>query len=155
MKHYLMMTIFALLAVGFFMAACGEQKPATEKVKVENLATTPEDIKKEAQDLAKTTITYAEEQKEIYTQQVLDRLAQYNQKLIQMDRKLAMLNEQAKAGLAVELDNFSRKKEEVAVKVRHLQAASGEAYEDLKEGMNKAIEDMDKAYDQAMSRFEN
>lgn len=147
------LTIIALLAVGFLMAACGEQKTAPEKAKVENLATTPEDIKKEAKDLAKTTITYAEEQKEIYTQQVLDRLAQYNQKLIELDRKLAMLSEQAKAELAVELNNFDRKKEKVAAKVRNLQAASGEAYVDLKEGMDKAIEDMDKAYDQAMNRF--
>lgn len=42
------------------------RKKATEGAKVENLATTPDDIKKEAADLAGTTLVYTEEQKELY-----------------------------------------------------------------------------------------
>jgi len=65
-----------------------------------------------------------------------------------------MMNEEARADLSAEMDNLSRKKAEVGVKVRELQAASGEAYADLKEGTDRAMVEMEKAYDQAMSRFQ-
>lgn len=159
MKHFRYRTIALLVAAGLLFTACSEQKKTAdkatpEKAKVESLATTPADIKKEANDLAKTTRSYAEEQKELYTQEILARLAQYNQKLIDLNRKVAMLGAQTEAQAMAEVDNFYRKKDQVAEKVRQLQAASAEAYEDLKDGMDKAIEEMDRAYDKAMSRFE-
>ncbi len=160
MKGFKYTTILLLASIALLIISCSDQKqsaetPPPEKAKVESLATTPADIKKEAGDLARTTLNYAEEQKEQYTQEVLSRLAQYNEKLIALDRKIAMLGEQAKAETMEEVANFNRKKEQVSEKFRELQAASGEAYEDLKDGMEKSIEEMDKAYAQAMSRFQN
>lgn len=160
MKGFKYTTILLLASIALLIISCSDQKQSAEtappeKAKVESLATTPADIKKEAGDLARTTLNYAEEQKEQYTQEVLSRLAQYNEKLIALDRKIAMLGEQAKAETMEEVANFNRKKEQVSEKFRELQAASGEAYEDLKDGMEKSIEEMDKAYVQAMSRFQN
>lgn len=160
MKGFKYTTILLLASIALLIISCSDQKQSAEtappeKAKVESLATTPADIKKEAGDLARTTLNYAEEQKEQYTQEVLNRLAQYNEKLIALDRKIAMLGEQAKAETMEEVANFNRKKEQVSEKFRELQAASGEAYEDLKDGMEKSIEEMDKAYAQAMSRFQN
>ena len=145
-------------AITFFTTACSEQnKPAEtspqERARVEKLETTPADIKKEARDLAVTTKTYAEEQKELYTQQVIDKLAQYNQKLIELNSKVATMSGQARAGVAAELEKLDQKKEAVASRVLELQTASGEAYEDLKEGMEKAIDEMDVAFARALSRF--
>lgn len=37
-------------------------------------------------------------------------MAQYNQKLLELEAKLVMMNEQAKAELAVVMENLSRKK---------------------------------------------
>ena len=75
MKRFKFMTIIVLAAVGFIMMACSEQRPAAEKTtpekaKVENLATTPEDIKKEAKDLARTTMAYTDEQKALYQEKI-------------------------------------------------------------------------------------
>jgi hypothetical protein len=52
------------------------------------------------------------------------------------------------------MENLSRKKAAMGDKVRELQAEGNEAYDDLKEGLDKAMEEMDKAYDQAMERFQ-
>lgn len=159
--HIYRLTTFIIMAAAILLLnmSCSEQKQAEkatpEKARVESLATTPADIRKEAGDLANTTLTYAEEQKELYTRHVLERLAQYNQKMIDMDRKLAMMTEQAKAEVEEEVGNFMRKKEDVSAKFQELQADGGEAFEDLKEGMNKAMDEMDVAYDQAISRFKN
>jgi Fe-S cluster biosynthesis and repair protein YggX len=151
--------IFVLAILCFFMTACSEQQPseekaATEKAKVENLATTPEDIKRDAAELAGTTLAYTEEQKALYQKKIQEKMAQYKQKLLVLEKKLVMMNEQAKAGLAAEMENLSRKKAAMGDKVRELQAEGNEAYDDLKEGLDKAMEEMDKAYDQAMERFQ-
>jgi uncharacterized protein YukE len=72
---------------------------------------------------------------------------------VELEAELVMMNEQAKADLAAEIEELSRKKVEIGEKVRELQAAGNEAYEDLKKGLDSAMEEMDRAYDQAMSRF--
>jgi hypothetical protein len=145
-----------MLAIGFFLVACSEQKPATPaaKAKVENLATKPADIKKEAKDLAATTMAYTEEQKAQYQKKIQEKLAQYNQNFMELEAKLVMMNEQAKADLTAEMEKLDDKKTAVATKVKELQGTSGEAWTDLKAGMDKAFMEMDKAYDQAKSRFE-
>jgi hypothetical protein len=159
MKRFKFMNIFILTILYFFMAACSEQKPtaekaATERAKVENLETTPDDIKKEAADLARTTLAYTEEQKTLYQEKIQKKMAQYGQKLLALEAKLVMMNEQAKAEFAEEMKNLSRKKAEIGEKFQELQAAGNEAYDDLKDGLDGAMEEMDKAYDQAMERFQ-
>ena len=152
----------AMVVVGsicFFLASCSEQKQTADKApppkaKVESLATTPGDIKKEAADLARTTMAYTEEQKELYQKKIEERINLYGQKLMELQEKMIMLNEQAKASLVAEIENLNRKKQEVAEKAREIQSASGEAYEDLKEGLENSLEEMDKAFDQAMNRFD-
>lgn len=64
-----------------------------------------------------------------------------------------MMNEQANADMAAEMEGLSRKKAAMGEKARELQAAGNEAYGDLKKGLDSAMEEMDRAYDQAMSRF--
>jgi Fe-S cluster biosynthesis and repair protein YggX len=159
MKHIRIMHIFILTILCFFMTACSEQqttekKPATQGAKVENLATTPDDIKKEAADLARTTLAYTEEQKTLYQEKIQKKMAQYSQKLLELETKLVMMNEQARAELAEEMEKLKDKKAAAGEKVQELQAAGNEAYDDLKEGLDRALEEMDKAYDQAMERFQ-
>ena len=159
MKRFGSTSIFALAALFFFMTACSEQKPTAEKTtpekaKVESLATTPQDIKKEAADLAKTTMIYTEEQKALYQKKIEEKMAQYGQSLSEMQAKLVTMSAEAKAGLTAEMEELGRKKDEMAQKASELQAAGSEAYADLKAGLDKAMEELDSAYDQALKRFE-
>lgn len=158
MKRFRSTTVTALAALCFFMTACSEQTPTAEKTtperaKVENLATTPGDIRKEAGDLAKTTMTYTEEQKALYQKKIQDKMGQYSQNLKELQEKLAMMNEQAKADMAAEMEELKRKKAEMGEKARELQATGSEAYGDIRKGLDSAIDEMDKAYDEAMKRF--
>src|SRR5210317_994813 len=121
MKRIGFIIIIALAALCFFMAACSEQKPAAEKAKIESLATTPEDIKKEAKDLAETTMSYTKEQKALYQQKIKEKMVLYGQKLDEMQDKVAIMNEQAKAELTVEMENLSNKKVEITNKLLELQ----------------------------------
>ena len=143
------LTIFVvILAIGFFLVACGEQKPTTEKQ-----ATTTQDVRKEARELADTALAFSIEQKEKYTEQVLDRLAQYNLKFMELDRKVSMLSGQARNDMMGEIANVNTKKNQVTAKMRELHSSTGEAWEDIKVGLDKAVDDLDEAYKQAISRY--
>ena len=148
MKLYRLATFVMIAAIGFFVVACSEQKPATEKQ-----ATATQDVKKEAKELADTALAYSLEQKEKYTQEVLKKLSQYNQMFITLDRKVSAMGEQAKNDMMGEIANVNTKKNQVSAKMRELQNSTGEAWEDVKVGLDKAIDDMDEAYKQAMSRY--
>ena len=159
MRGYRKAAIIVIIALAFFMTACSDQKQTAEKAtperaKVENLATTPEDIKKEARDLADTTLSYADQQKLKYLELLKEKQEQYQEKYVELEEKLVKLSEQTKADMAAEMENLNRKKAEMVLKTREIQAASGKAFEDLREGMDRAIDEMDKAYDQALNRFQ-
>ena len=135
------------------MIACSEQKPTAEKAKVESLATTPADIKKEAKDLAKVTMTYSAEQMEQYKQKINEKMAQYSAKQKEITAKMATIGDKAKTTLEAQMQELKIKRAKMDAKVLELQAASGEAFANLKEGMDNAMKDVDKAYDQTMERF--
>ena len=153
MKRFGSTIIIALIAVGFFMIACSEQKPTAGKAKVESLATTPADIKKEAKDLAKVTMTYSAEQMEQYKQKINEKMAQYSAKQKEITAKMATMGDKAKTTLEAQMQELKIKRAKMDAKVLELQAASGEAFANLKEGMDNAMKDVDKAYDQTMERF--
>ena len=158
MKRFVIAALAVVGTISLLLTGCSNQnqtveKPAPEKAKVENLATTPQDIKKEAEDLAKTTMAYTEEQKALYQEKLQEKMEQYSQELMELQAKMALLNEQAKASLVNEMDNLKKKKHEITEKMKQIQAASGEAYNDLKKGLDSSLVELDKAFDEAMNRF--
>lgn len=159
MKSSQLAIIIALLAIGFFMMACSDQKTTAKKVtpesaKVESLATAPKNITEKAQDRAKTPMTFPDEQMAEYKQKVTEKMALFNYKQREIQTKLAMMNEQAKANLASETEELKIKRAQMDAKILELYSSGGEALGDLKEGMDNAMEDMEKAYDHALERFQ-
>jgi len=148
MKRHIFTAFIVMLTIGFLLAACGEQKPAAEKQ-----ASTTQDIRKEARELADAALAYSIEQKEKYTQEILARLSQYNLKLMELDRKMSALGDQAKNDMLGEIANVNSKKAQVATRMRELKSSTGEAWKDIKVGLDKAVDDLDEAYKQAKGRY--
>ena len=141
------------------MIACSEQKTTGEKVKtgtakVESLVTTPKVIKNNTEDRVKTPMTFPDEQMAEYKQKVTEKMALFNYKQREIETKLAMMNEQAKANLASETEELKIKRAQMDAKILELYSSGGEALGDLKEGLDNAMEDMEKSYDQALERFQ-
>ncbi|MGW8161574.1 MAG: hypothetical protein ACWGN1_04945 [Desulfobulbales bacterium] len=157
MKRFAITTIFIMAALGFIITACSGQKPAEKTPqktgKVENLATTPQDIKKEAEDLAKTTMAYTKEQKALYQEKLQQKMAEYSQEMTEMQTKLSKLNALAQAKTAAEMEELSRKKAAMADKIKELQTAGQETYAKLKKDMDRAVEELDQAYGRVMEQF--
>ncbi len=65
----------------------------------------------------------------------------------------AGLKEDVKAKFDEQTKNLREKKQVVQSKLEQLQASGGKAWEDLKAGMDAAMEDLDKSYQDAVSHF--
>jgi hypothetical protein len=80
-------------------------------------------------------------------------MAQYQTKQNKIRTKMTTMSEQAKAGLDSQMEDLKIKKAKMDAIILELQTSSAEAFGNLKEGMDNAMADMDKAYDQAMDQF--
>lgn len=158
MKRHVFTILGIFSLISFLLLSCSEpqevEKASPGQTRVENLATTPADIKKEAEDLAKTTMAFTEEQKELYQKKIQEKMALYNQKLMDLKKEMGKLNDQAKAALDKQMVELNQKKLEITAKLKEAEAASGEAYEDLKKGLDKSLDDLDQAFEDAVSRFQ-
>ena len=90
----------------------------------------------------------------VYKQKVTEKMALFNYQQREIQTKLAMMNEQAKANLASETEELKIKRAQMDAKILALYSSGGEALGDLKEGLDNAMDDMGKSYDQALERFQ-
>jgi hypothetical protein len=115
MKRSGLTTIIAMIAIGFFMMACSEQKPTAEKTtqestKVKRYIPTPEEIESEAKGQTKPQITYTDEQLEQIQQEISSgRMAQFNQEQADLTKQQATMDEENKAKLASEMKDLKDK----------------------------------------------
>ena len=148
----IMLTSFFGLA---FLVACGDQKEA-EKSKTE---VTSEDVKKEAKEAMETAKTFAQQQKEEYLQQIEGKMKEFDRDmqelLVKAQFRATDLKEESKAQFDQSMEELRNKKQAAAEKLNELNSASGKAWEDIKSGMDSAMDELSKAFDRARSHFES
>ena len=144
--------ILSVLGLLFLAAGCGEQKqPDSQK---QEAKTTTEDIKKEARDLVETARTYTMEQQQAYEQQLGQKLDEYARKVAALKAQVATMTGAAKEDMQDKIGSLHTKVEDMKNKAQELQAASGAAWDDLKEGLDKAEDDLEEAFNSAMQKFD-
>jgi chromosome segregation ATPase len=148
----IMLTAFFGLA---FLVACGDQKEA-EKSKTE---VTSADVKKEAKEAMETAKTYAQQQKEEYLQQIEAKMKEYDREMQELLAKAQSgatdLKEESKAQFDQSMEELRNKKEAAAKKLNEINSESGEAWKDIKSGMESAMDELSKAFDRARSHFKS
>jgi hypothetical protein len=112
-----------------------------------------EDVKKETKEALGAAKELTVQQKEEFQKKMraeLDRMQK------EIDR-LAFKTNQAKIETQAELDKavkeLQKKKDATAKKLQDLESASGKAWGDLKSGLNASMEELEKSYKRAQSRF--
>jgi TolA-binding protein len=145
------MSAFFVLA---FLLACGDQEEA-EKPKAE---VTSEDVKKETREAMETAQAYTQQQKEEYLQRMNAKLEEVNQEIQELTAKtqsqLLEMKEDAKAELNKDIEALRSRQQEMTQKLEELKSASGSAWDDIKSGMDAAMEDLNQALARARSHFE-
>lgn len=136
-----------ILSIPLF-TGCENRKEATPKETV-----TTEDVKKEVGEAFETAAEFTQQQKEEYQREVERRIMEIDSKLQDIETRADMLKEEARNELNKEIENLEKKKADAKQKLAQLKSATGTAWEDIKTGLDKAFEDMDEAYQKAISRF--
>ena len=143
-----LLAIMLLLTLGAF-PGCGEKdqtesKPAT---------VSKEDVKKEAKEAYDTTKAYTQEQMQAIREQMETKLAEYKKGIDDLQAKAEKLGGDAKAKAEQQLTALRQKRDEVSEKLKELSSSSGKAWEQVKSGIDAAMEDLGNAYKKAAAEF--
>jgi len=138
-----------MLLVPGVLSGCGEKdetqsKPAT---------VSKEDVKKEVKEAYDTTKAYTQEQMQAFREQTEIKLNEYKEEIDKLQAKAEKMGGDAKAKADEQLTALDQKREVLAEKLKELSSSSGNAWEQLKTGIDAALEDLGNAYKKAAAEF--
>lgn len=143
-----LLAIMVLLALGA-LPGCGEKEQTQSKP----ATVSKEDIKKEAKEAYDATKAYTQEQMQAFREQTETRLAEYKKEIDSLQAKAEKLGGDAKAKTERQLTALRQKQDEVSEKLKELSSSRGNAWEQLKSGIDAAMEDFGNAYKKAAAEF--
>jgi F0F1-type ATP synthase membrane subunit b/b' len=88
-----------------------------------------------------------------FREQTEARLAEYEQEIDQLQAKAEKLEGDAKAKAEQQLTALRQKRDAVSEKLKELSSSSGNAWEQIKSGIDAAMEDLGNAYKKAAAEF--
>ena len=140
-----LMTIMAVVA----LPGCGEKEETQGKPET----TSKEDVKKEAKEAYETTKAYTQEQMQAFRKQMETKLNEYGEKIDQLQAKAEKLKGDSKAKVEQQLTALRQKRDEVSEKLKELSSSSGNAWEQLKSGVDAAMDDLVNTYKKVVAEF--
>ena len=143
-----LLTILLLLALGA-LPGCGEKEQTQSKP----ATVSKEDVKKEAKEAYDATKAYTQEQMQAFREQTDTKLTEYKNKIDQLQAEAEKLGGDAKAKAEQQLTALRQKQDAVSEKLKELGSAGGDAWEQIKSGIEAALEDLGNAYKKAVAEF--
>jgi len=143
-----LLAIMLLLALGA-LPGCGEKEQTQSKP----ATVSKEEVKKEAKEAYDATKAYTQEQMQSFREQTETRLAEYQKEIDQLQATAEKLGGDAKAKAQQQLTALRQKWDEVSEKLKDLSSSSGNAWEQVKSGIDAAMEDLGNAYKKAAAEF--
>jgi hypothetical protein len=138
-----------MLLVPGALSGCGEKDQAESKP----AAVSGEDVKREAKEAYDTTKAYTQEQMQAFREQTEIKLNEYKEEFDQLQAKAEKMGGDAKVKADEQLTALHQKREFAAEKLKELSSSSGNAWEQLKSGIDAALEDLGNAYKKAAAEF--
>jgi DNA repair exonuclease SbcCD ATPase subunit len=132
---------FGLLVTG---ARCEEKKQSGASL---------EDVKKKAAETEAAASAYTEQKKEEYQKQIEAKIKDVEKKMDEMEAKGKKMKGEALAEWNRQMDRLQAQKKAATRKLDELKKSSGQGWENLKEGMNKAVADLEKSFHQMLSHY--
>ncbi len=93
------------------------------------------------------------EKRDAYVQKLKDQIDQWNSDIDNLQEKAGKMGADAKAEMQKHVEELKAKRKDLEEKLKPVQKASGEAWEDLKGGTNQALKALGDAVTAAKSRF--
>ncbi len=141
-------SIMLLLALGA-LTGCGQKDQAPSGT----ATVSGEDVKQQAREAYDATKGYTQEQIQAFRAQTEAKLAEYEKDIDQLQAKASKLGGDAKAKAELQLTALRQKKAGVVEKLKDLSSSSANAWEQIKSGIDGAMEDLGKGYQQVLAKF--
>jgi predicted small lipoprotein YifL len=145
-KGLLSITLLLLLVT---VAGCGEKEKPQSKAE----AVSKEDVKKETKEAYETAKTYTQEQIQAFRTQTETKLTEYEKEIDQLQSKAEKLGGDAKVKAEQQLTALRQKRDAVSEKLKELSSSSGNAWDQIKSGIDAAMQDLENAYKKAAAEF--
>jgi hypothetical protein len=116
--------------------------------------TTAEDVKKETKEAVKTAQAYTEEQRAKYMAEMMDTLESYEEQIKELEMQARDMGDEARMAVEERLQTLREKRDNMSERLDEMRSASGDAWMEMKKGMDKAMDEMSKAYEKAAAEFE-
>jgi DNA repair exonuclease SbcCD ATPase subunit len=139
-----------LLISAVVCISCDRDRKETQSKKAK---VTSEDVKKEATEALDTTLAFTKQQKEYYVKRIETKITEYDEKLDELKKKAAMMTAEAQEELNEKIAKLQTQQKTVINQLEDMKSASGGAWHDLKDGLDSSIDEMDKSFKKALSRF--
>lgn len=138
----------ALCVPLFFMTSCSKKSPEKGETKV-----SAEEVKRETGETLETAKTYLAQQKEKYQESAESTLNDLNDKIKGLQAKAEQAGADTKAKYNEIIEGPQKKQGEAQNKLHDLKSKSADAWEDVKSGMDAALENLKNSYNDAVSHF--
>ena len=148
---FVMRLLAVMLLVPWALSGCGDKDEDQPQSKSGTVSS--EDVQKEAKDAYEATKAYTQEQMQTIRKQMESKLDEYGNEIDQLQAKAEKLEGDAKAKAEQQLAALRQKQDAVGEKVKDLGSASGDAWEQVKSGVDAAMEDLGNAYKKAAAEF--
>ena len=112
-----------------------------------------EDVKKETKEALEAAKELTVQQKEEFQQKMRGELDRMQTEIDRLVFKANQAKKETRAELNKVIGELQKKKDATAKKLQDLESASGKAWSDLKSGLNTSMEELEKSYAKAKSRF--
>jgi len=144
MKFVLVAVVVVMLGIGWGGLAVAAQKKAD---------VSSEDVKKETKEALEAAKELTVQQKEEFQKKMRDELDRMQKEIDRLVFKANQAKKETRAELNKAIGELQQKKDATARKLQDLESASGNAWNDLKSGLNASMEEFEKSYAKAKSRF--
>jgi TolA-binding protein len=114
---------------------------------------TKEDVKKQAAETMEKAKAYAEQQKQEYSKQAQATLDDLSKKIDQLKEQAKIAKGEALTKIQTSLADLKAKEEQAKQRLQDVRSSTGAAWEQVKTGVDKAIAELQKAYNDASSHF--
>jgi TolA-binding protein len=114
---------------------------------------TPEDVRRDASQAAKTAAEYSQQTKEDFQKKLEAQLNELDAKIAKLREKDSDLKDEAKVNWDRKMAELETKREAARAKLAEVGHSSAEAWKDVQKGAQSAWDDLDKAFRDASREF--
>lgn len=150
MHPFKFMTIVIAFMLLGLITAC-ENRSDSETGKTSEV--TSQDVKQKAEEAIDAAAQKLYQEKEAFQNQLEAKIDEYDQKLDELKAKTQAMSADAQTKINQKIAALEAQKDTLSKKAEELKTTSADAWKDMSAGIDKALEELDASYQEAIEKF--